>query len=46
MMIGNKVLSGGTVMVDYQKGEFTFEVSRGKRSGTASSLGRQPARTK
>ena len=33
MMISNKVFSGGTVMVDLVKGEFNFEVSKGKRSG-------------
>jgi ATP-dependent Clp protease ATP-binding subunit ClpA len=34
MMIGNKVLSGGTVLVDLKNGEFAFDVKRGKRSGS------------
>jgi len=33
MMVMNKVLSGGRVMVDKKNGEFTFEVVKGKRSG-------------
>jgi ATP-dependent Clp protease ATP-binding subunit ClpB len=33
MMISNKVLSGGTIMVDLVKGQFNFEVTKGKRSG-------------
>lgn len=39
MMISNKVLSGGTVMVGRNGGELTFEVVKGKRSGIASPLG-------
>jgi ATP-dependent Clp protease ATP-binding subunit ClpB len=38
MMIGNKVLSGGTVLVDKKGSEFVFEVKRGKRSGTVSTM--------
>ena len=33
MMISNKVLSGGTIMVDLVGGQFNFEVTKGKRSG-------------
>jgi len=33
MMITNKVLSGGTIMVDFINGQFNFEVTKGKRSG-------------
>ncbi len=33
MMIGNKVLSGGTISVDVVGGQFSFEVTKGKRSG-------------
>jgi len=36
MMITNKILSGGTVLVDKKDGEFTFEVVKGKRSGSTS----------
>ncbi len=38
MMIGNKVLSGGTVLVDKKNGEFTFEVKKGRRSGSVSTM--------
>ncbi|MDB5266508.1 MAG: clpB [Parcubacteria group bacterium] len=38
MMIGNKVLSGGTVMVGRKGKELAFEVVKGKRSGTVTSL--------
>jgi len=38
MMITNKILSGGTVMVDKQAGEFTFEVVKGRRSGSVSTV--------
>ncbi|MBX4199884.1 AAA family ATPase [Candidatus Parcubacteria bacterium] len=38
MMISNKVLSGGTVMVDKKGEEFTFDVKRGRRSGGVSTL--------
>lgn len=32
MMIGSKVLAGGTITVDYSAGDFTFDVKKGKRS--------------
>jgi ATP-dependent Clp protease ATP-binding subunit ClpA len=35
MMISNKVLSGGTVMVNLKGKELTFEVVKGRRSGAA-----------
>ncbi len=38
MMIGNKVLSGGTVLVDKKGSEFVFEVKKGRRSGSVSTL--------
>ncbi len=38
MMIGNKVLSGGTILVDKKNGEYTFDVKRGKRSGSVSTV--------
>ncbi|MHB0978111.1 MAG: ATP-dependent Clp protease ATP-binding subunit [Minisyncoccota bacterium] len=38
MMITNKILSGGTVLVDKKNGEFTFEVIKGKRSGSVNSV--------
>ncbi len=39
MMIENKVLSGGVIMIDKHKtGEFTFDVKKGKRSGMGSSM--------
>ncbi len=38
MMIGNKVLSGGTVLVDKKGGAFTFEVKKGRRSGSVSTV--------
>ena len=38
MMISNKVLSGGTVLVDKKNGEFTFDVKKGRRSGSVSSM--------
>ena len=43
MMIASKVLSGGTVFVDFRSGEFTFDVEKGKRSGRISPL--SPKRT-
>ena len=43
MMISNKVLSGGTVLVDVRNGEFTFDVKRSRRSGTISTI--SPRRT-
>ena len=33
MMISSKVLSGGTISVDMQNGQFNFEVSKGRKSG-------------
>lgn len=33
MMISNKVLSGGTISVDMQNGQFNFEVVKGRKSG-------------
>jgi len=36
LMIGNKIMSGGTVIVDYKGDEFLFEVIKGKKSGKAS----------
>lgn len=42
MMISNKVLSGGTVMVNLKGKELVFEVVKGKRSGTVSSLSTKP----
>ncbi len=41
MMIGNKVLSGGTVMVDFKSGDYTFEAFKGKKSGSTSIVSRQ-----
>lgn len=38
MMITNKILSGGTVLVDKKDGEFTFEVVKGRRSGSVSTV--------
>ncbi len=47
MMITNKILSGGTVLVDKKDGEFTFEVVKGKRSGSVSTItGRKTVNTK
>jgi ATP-dependent Clp protease ATP-binding subunit ClpB len=46
LMIGNKVLSGGVVLVDKKGSEYTFEVVKGKRSGTVSTLARQTSKTK
>jgi ATP-dependent Clp protease ATP-binding subunit ClpB len=45
MMIGNKVLSGGTVHVDLKDKEFVFEVTKGKRGGTMK-VPRQPVKAK
>jgi ATP-dependent Clp protease ATP-binding subunit ClpB len=45
MMIGNKILSGGTVMVDRKGSELAFEVVKGKRSGVASPLGPKRAKS-
>ncbi|MFZ2484850.1 MAG: AAA family ATPase [Minisyncoccia bacterium] len=38
MMISNKVLSGGTVVVDVREGNFTFDIKRSKRSGSVSTI--------
>lgn len=38
MMISNKVLSGGTVLVDVEGGEFTFDVRKSQRSGKISTI--------
>ena len=38
MMISNKVLSGGMVLVDVRGGNFTFDIKRSKRSGTVSTI--------
>lgn len=38
MMISNKVLRGGTVLVDKKGGEFVFDVKKGRRSGAMSSV--------
>jgi len=41
MMITNKILSGGKVMVDKKAGEFTFEVVKGKRVGSIDMITRK-----
>ena len=38
MMISNKVLSGGTVLVDVRDGNFAFDIKRSKRSGSVSTI--------
>ena len=38
MMISNKVLSGGTVLVDVKDNQFTFDITRSKRSGHVSTI--------
>ena len=38
MMIGNKVLSGGTILVDVQNDQFTFDVKKSARSGRVSTI--------
>ena len=38
MMISNKVLSGGTVLVDAKGGQFTFDIKRSARSGHVSTI--------
>jgi len=38
MMISNKILSGGTVLVDKKGGEYTFDVKKGRRSGSVSAM--------
>lgn len=39
MMISNKVLSGGTVLVDAKDGQFTFDIKRSKRPSHVSTIG-------
>lgn len=47
MMITNKILSGGTVLVDKKDGEFAFEVIKGKKSGSVSTVtGKKALNTK
>jgi ATP-dependent Clp protease ATP-binding subunit ClpB len=45
MMISNKVLSGGTVLVDVKDNQFTFDIKKSKRSGRVSTVmpKREPA---
>ncbi|MDP3763807.1 MAG: AAA family ATPase [bacterium] len=38
MMISNKVLSGGMVLVDVHNGNFTFDIKKSKHSGTVSTI--------
>jgi len=38
MMISNKVLSGGTVVVDVRDGNFAFDVKKSRRSGSVSTI--------
>ncbi|MEX2013613.1 MAG: AAA family ATPase [Parcubacteria group bacterium] len=38
MMISNKVLSGGMVLVDVKDGQFTFDIRRSKRSSRVSTI--------
>ncbi len=38
MMISNKVLSGGMVLVDVRDGEFIFDVKKSRRSGSISTI--------
>ncbi|MDO8569469.1 MAG: AAA family ATPase [bacterium] len=38
MMISNKVLSGGTVLVDVKDSQFTFDITRSRRSGHVSTI--------
>ena len=38
MMISNKVLSGGTILVDVRDGKFTFDIKKSRRSGTVSTV--------
>lgn len=38
MMIGNKVLSGGTIQVDYLGGQFSFDVKKTARSTRVSTI--------
>jgi ATP-dependent Clp protease ATP-binding subunit ClpB len=46
MMIGNKVLSGGTIQIGISGKEFAFEVKKGKRGGAISTLARHSAPVK
>ena len=43
-MISNKVLSGGTVLVELVDGKFSFDVKKSKRSGSVSTItaGKEP----
>ncbi len=38
MMISNKVLSGGTVLVDVRDNNFAFDIKRSKRSGSVNTI--------
>ena len=38
MMIGNKVLRGGTVLVDKKGEEFAFDIKKGRRSGSVNAV--------
>ncbi len=38
MMITSKILSGGTILVDKKGSEFTFDVKKGRRSGSVSTI--------
>ena len=38
MMISNKVLSGGTVLIELVDGKFSFDVKKSKRSGSVSTI--------
>ncbi|MEX0919209.1 MAG: AAA family ATPase, partial [Parcubacteria group bacterium] len=38
MMISNKVLSGGTILVDVRDDKFTFDIKKSKRSGSVSTV--------
>jgi len=46
LMIDNKVLSGGTVMVDKKGSEFVFDVKKGKRSGSVSTVSKLTSSSK
>ncbi|MCR4279709.1 MAG: AAA family ATPase [Candidatus Zambryskibacteria bacterium] len=41
MMISNKVLSGGTIVVDFTNGQYTFDVKKSARSGRVSTISRK-----
>jgi hypothetical protein len=38
MMIGNKVLSGGTIQVDVVGGQFSFDVKKSARASRISTI--------